>query len=117
MRQSWETMTSVSAGHILLTPTQPLGSGRPQWESNPGPRHQESRALLTELPPPPPLLQGRHDFHGGHHSSFNGHLPVIAKRKAKNITNLEKKEKKEEREKKLREKRTCTEVVLIKVLL
>ena len=23
MRQSWETMTSVSAGHIILTPTQP----------------------------------------------------------------------------------------------
>ena len=29
-------MTSVSAGHIILTPTQPVGSGRPQWESNPG---------------------------------------------------------------------------------
>ena len=28
MRQSWETMASVSAGHIILTPTQPLGSGR-----------------------------------------------------------------------------------------
>ena len=54
MRQSWETMTSVSAGHIILTPTQPVGSGRPQRESNPGPPHQESRALLTELPPPPP---------------------------------------------------------------
>ena len=26
-RQSWETMTSVSAGHIILTPTQPVGSG------------------------------------------------------------------------------------------
>ena len=25
MRQSWETMTSVSAGHIILTPTQPVG--------------------------------------------------------------------------------------------
>ena len=24
MRQSWGTMTSVSAGHILLTPTQPV---------------------------------------------------------------------------------------------
>ena len=44
MRQSWETMTSVSAGHIisLLTPTQPVGSGRPLRESNPGPPHQES---------------------------------------------------------------------------
>ena len=35
MRQSWETMTSVSAGHIILTPTQSVGSGRPQRESNP----------------------------------------------------------------------------------
>ena len=52
MRQSWETMTSVSAGHIILTPTQPVGSGRPQRESNPGPPHQESRALPTELPRP-----------------------------------------------------------------
>ena len=46
-------MTSVSAGHIILTPTQPVGSGRPQRESNPGPPHQESRALPTELPGPP----------------------------------------------------------------
>ena len=45
MRQSRETMTSVSAGHIILTPTQPAGSGWPQRESNPGPPHQESRAL------------------------------------------------------------------------
>ena len=52
MRQSWETMTSVSAGHIILTPTQPVGSGRPQRGSNPGPPHQESRALPTELPRP-----------------------------------------------------------------
>ena len=50
MRQSWETMTCVSAGHIILTPTQPVGSGRPQRESNPGPPDQESRALPTELP-------------------------------------------------------------------
>ena len=49
-RQSWETMTSVSAGHIILTPTQPGGSGRPRRESNPGPPHQELRALPTELP-------------------------------------------------------------------
>ena len=34
-------MTSVSACHITLTPTQPVGSGRPQRESNPGPPHQE----------------------------------------------------------------------------
>ena len=46
-------MTSVSAGHIILTPTQPVGSGRPQRESNPGPPHQEPRALPTELPRPP----------------------------------------------------------------
>ena len=45
-------MTSVSDGHIILTPTQPVGSGRPQRESNPGFPHQESRALPTELPRP-----------------------------------------------------------------
>ena len=27
-------MTSVSAVHILLTPTQTVGSGRPQWKTN-----------------------------------------------------------------------------------
>ena len=48
MRQSWETISSVSAGHIILTPTQPVGSGRPQRESNPGRPQQESRALPTE---------------------------------------------------------------------
>ena len=53
MRQSWEPMSSVSAGHIILTPTQPVGSGRPQRELNPGPSEQESRALPTELFPPP----------------------------------------------------------------
>ena len=50
-------MSSVSAGHIILTPTQPVGSGRLQRGSNPRPPHQESRALPTELtpsPPPPP---------------------------------------------------------------
>ena len=41
-------MTSVSAGHIILTPTQPVGSGRPQRESNPGAPHQESGALPTK---------------------------------------------------------------------
>ena len=59
MRQSWETMTSVSAGHIILTPTQPVGSGRPQRESNPGPSHRESRALPTELPRPPIIIDER----------------------------------------------------------
>ena len=57
MRHSWETMTSVSAGHIIQTPTQPIGSGRPQPESNPRPPHQESRALPTELPRPLLLLR------------------------------------------------------------
>ena len=46
-------MTSISAGHIILTPTQPVGSGRPQRGSNPGPPDQESRALPTKLPRPP----------------------------------------------------------------
>ena len=39
-------MTSVSAGHIILT----VGSGRPQRGSNPRPPRQESRAVPTELP-------------------------------------------------------------------
>ena len=33
---SGETMTSVSAGHIILTLTQPVGCGHPQPGSNPG---------------------------------------------------------------------------------
>ena len=33
-------MTSVSAGHIILTPTQPVGSGRPQRGLNPGHSHR-----------------------------------------------------------------------------
>ena len=49
MRQSWETMTSISAGQIILTPIQPVGSGRPQRGSNLGPPDQESRAPPTEL--------------------------------------------------------------------
>ena len=32
MRQSGETMTSVSASHIILTPTQPFRSGWPQQD-------------------------------------------------------------------------------------
>ena len=48
-------MTSVSAGHIILTPIQPVGSERPQRESNPGP-FTRSRAVyrLSYCPPPPP---------------------------------------------------------------
>ena len=42
-------MTSVPAGHIILTPTQPVKSGRPWRESNPGPPYQKSRALPTGL--------------------------------------------------------------------
>ena len=38
-------MTYVSAGHIILTPTIPVGSGRPERKSNPRPPHQELRAL------------------------------------------------------------------------
>ena len=51
-------MTSVSAGYIILTPTQPVGSGRPQRGSNPGPPDEESRALPTELPRPPTVAEG-----------------------------------------------------------
>ena len=36
-RQSGETMTSVSGEHIILTTTQPVGSGRTQRGSNPWP--------------------------------------------------------------------------------
>ena len=43
----------MSAGHIIITPTQPVGSWRPQQESNQGLPHQESHALPTELPRPP----------------------------------------------------------------
>ena len=42
-----EIMTSVSVDHFILTPTQPVGIGRPQQESNSVPPHQESRALPT----------------------------------------------------------------------
>ena len=35
----------LSRSMIIQTPTQPVGSGRPQRESNTGPHHQESRAL------------------------------------------------------------------------
>ena len=59
MRHSWETMTSVSAGHIILTPTQPVGSGRPQRQSNPGSPNQKLHALPTELPRPPRLMDLR----------------------------------------------------------
>ena len=52
MRQCRETMTSVSTGHIILTPNQPVGSKWPQLGSNPGPPYQESPALSTELPRP-----------------------------------------------------------------
>ena len=47
-------MASASAGHIILSPTQLVGSGRLLRRSNPGPHYQESRAIPTELPPPPP---------------------------------------------------------------
>ena len=43
----------------LYTPTQPIGSERPQRESNPGPPHQESHALLTELHPPGDWVRDR----------------------------------------------------------
>ena len=46
-------MTSVLASHIILTPTQPGGSRRPQQGLNPGSPHQDLRALPTELPRPP----------------------------------------------------------------
>ena len=41
-------MTSVSAGQIILKPTQPVVRERPERESNPRPPHQELRALPTQ---------------------------------------------------------------------
>ena len=52
-------LASVSVGHIILTPTQPIGSGQPQRGSNPIPPQQESRALPTKLPPPSSLEKHR----------------------------------------------------------
>ena len=46
----------LSRSHYT-TPTQPVGSGRPQRESNPGPPHQESLALLTQLPRSPKIQE------------------------------------------------------------
>ena len=48
-RQSGETMTSDSADHITLTPTQPVGNGRSGRGSNPWSPDQKSRALSAEL--------------------------------------------------------------------
>ena len=50
-------MASVTAGHIILTLTPPVGNGWPQWGSNPRLPHQEVRALPTELPRPPLILR------------------------------------------------------------
>ena len=58
-------MTSVSAGHIILTLTQPVGSGRLQRESNPAPPHQESSALPTELTRPGERERERERERGG----------------------------------------------------
>ena len=58
-RDRGETMISVLAVHIILTPTQPVGSEQQQRRSNPGPPHQDLHALPTELlrPPPPSHVQ------------------------------------------------------------
>ena len=65
MRQSWETMTFVSVGHIILTPTQPVGRGRPQRKSNARPPTR-SRALyrLSYRAPPPPPRGGEREREG-----------------------------------------------------
>ena len=55
MRQSGETLASVSTGHIILTSTQPVGSGWPQRESNPD---LLTRSCATELPRPPATRRG-----------------------------------------------------------
>ena len=51
MRQRWETMTSISAGHIILTPTQPQGRIEPGTSS---PGVMRSTDWGTAPPPPPP---------------------------------------------------------------
>ena len=57
-RQSRETMTSVLAGHIILTSNQPVGSRHLEQNSNPPPRDQELLTLPTELLRPPlPISQ------------------------------------------------------------
>ena len=43
-------MTSVSAGHIILTPKQPVGSGCQEQGSKPRLPDQMTRILPTELP-------------------------------------------------------------------
>ena len=54
-QDSHEIMTSVSASHIILTQTQPVESGWLQPGLNPGPPHQGSPALSTELTCPPDM--------------------------------------------------------------
>ena len=96
MRQSWETMASVSAGHIIVTPTQPVGSGRPQRESNPGPPLQESRALpqsyrapeLFATPPRPSIKQQNTETSTAVISRFTADIP--SKLKLRNSVNLQK---------------------------
>ena len=49
-RQSAQTIDSDSGGHIILTPTQPVGSGQPELRSKSWPPNKKSRASPTELP-------------------------------------------------------------------
>ena len=44
-------MTFVSAGYVILTPTQPVGSWPLELGSNPHSRDQKSHTALTELAP------------------------------------------------------------------
>ena len=55
-RQSGEALTSVSAGQIILTPTQPAVSEWPGWGSKPWAPGGKSNALPTNLLPPPQIL-------------------------------------------------------------
>ena len=68
-------MTFVLAGHIILTPTQPVGSGRPQRGSNPGPPQPESRDLA---PPPPHPRDGDEDVKKPTNQPICGVCPVKA---------------------------------------
>ena len=58
MRQSGEILTSVSAGHIILTPTQPVRCGRPRSRDRANELLTKIRVLYRlsyrERRPPPP---------------------------------------------------------------
>ena len=63
--------------YTALTPTQPVGSGRPERESSPGPPHQESCALPTELWRPLSAMDNIKLFHSVLFILLSSMLPMI----------------------------------------